>query len=157
MSGLRVLQQGLLLFLGQLLIDLFQGSAMENPMADNGVPLVPGVERSVGASLEYLLDLLQRGVHADAQAQQPVPGGPPPAGKHLVEIHLAHARLPGQGCLGNRDSLVEPVQKASHVLIGEVRLVLGQIDVQVRLAHQPAAQIQGAAFFHNLSPLYFQF
>ena len=100
-------------------------------MADNGVPLVLGVEWGVSGMFERLLDLLQRGAHADAQAQQPVPGGPSSAGKHLVEVHLAYARLPGQGRLGQIGSLIELIQEDDHVLITENGLVPGQIGVQV--------------------------
>lgn len=120
-------------------------------MADDGVPLPLGIDGGIAHLFQQLLDLLQPGLHADAQTQQPVPGGLAPSGKDLVEVDLAHPGPPGQLRLGQTAGLIESCQKPGYVCVRKIRLVLCDVLIQVGLAHQLLIQIAGGFLPHTLS------
>lgn len=69
--------------------------------ADDGVPLVLGVNLRQRCLPEQTLGLVQGGPQPHSQAEQLVAGGLPPSGKRLMQVYLAHPSLAGQGGLGD--------------------------------------------------------
>lgn len=100
-------------------------------MLNDGVPLILGIQLGLSADPEQRLGLLQCGLQAEAQADQPVPGGSPPPGEDLVQIDLAHAGAFGQGGLGD---LLFPAKRGQLGCGGvrtELLLIFGQKLLQI--------------------------
>ena len=83
------------------------------------------------------------------------PGGIPPSGKDLVEIHLADLRPPGQGGLGDPLPGVERRQQRREIPLVEGTAVVVNVGVQVRLGHQLLAEIAGGLLLHAGPPFTF--
>ena len=122
---------------------------MDQPVADDGIPLRAGIELGVGRLGQQALRLLQGGPHADADTQQAVPGGLTPAREDLVEIDLADAGAAGQFCLGKALLHMETGQEGRYALLGKEGGVFMEIGVKVRLAHQLLGEIVGGSAVHR--------
>lgn len=101
---------------------------MDDPVFNNGIPGILGVELSLTAQTEQLLSLLQGELQCKAQTEQPVSGGGTAAGENLVEIDLAEACALGKAGFGDplfpaqlRDALLHFLAKClSFVLMKEL-------------------------------------
>ena len=148
-------KQRFLVFGEQFVVDLPQRRVVDDTVGDDGLPLAPGIEGGIPRLFEQPLDLVQRCLQPQADAQQPVPGGLAPPGKHLVEIHLADARLPGHLRLGQLFPIEQSRQQAEHTAVGEFFLIVTDVSVQIGLFHQFLLQIAGRFGFHCSRPFTF--
>ena len=137
------LKQGLFVFKEEFVVDLIQFRAVEDAVADDGIPLDPGIKLGIGGLLEQPLGLLQGAPQSDTKAQQPVPRGIPPAGKHLMKIDLAHAGFPRKGSFRQRFLLVKLGKKLCNARVGKERLIFPDVLINTRLTHQLLAQVAG--------------
>ena len=126
----------------------FSGSAVD----DDGVPPELGVELGIGRLLEQALALLQGGLQAHAQADEPVPGGLAPPGKDLVQVDLAHPRPTGQRGLGELCLFVQGRQQLGNALAVKMRRVPVEVGVDAALAHQLLPQVVCGLVFHPFRP-----
>ena len=140
----------------ETVVDLLQSCPVSNAMGDDGVPLQTGVELSIGGPTQDVLCLIQGGAQGDAQAQQPIPGGVPTAGEHLINIDLAHIGPAGQDSFGNRVPGMYRLQQILHIAEGKEGLVLLQIGVQVGLGEHLPAQIARGLGQQRPTPFTFQ-
>ena len=138
-----------------MVVDLLQSGLVGDSVRDNGVPLQPRIEDCAGGLTQKGLRLVQRRLQTDAQTQQPIPGGVPAAGKHLVEIDLTRVGPTRQRRLGQRAPGVQLIQQRGDGTAGEGVLIFRQILVQIGLAEHTLAEIIGGFELQGTAPLYF--
>lgn len=100
-------------------VDLRQRQAVAQSVDQDGVPLLPRVQRRMVRLYQQALGFLQTGVQTDTQAQKPVAGGGSPSRKDLVQIDLADAGGLGQRRLGGVPRLKQCLQRMGQASCAE--------------------------------------
>ena len=126
---------------------------MAQSVDQDGVPLLPRVQRRMVRLYQQALGFLQTGVQTDTQAQKPVAGGGSPSRKDLVQIDLADAGGLGQRRLGGVPRLKQCLQRMGQASCAEAGGVFRENAIQIVGIHQLVQKLVCVFLHHGAAVL----